>query len=423
MSKESKAYELPKESLPTLGLSEYIADITAIKEFFESRGISTKNTRIERYAQCLEKAKQPYDAATVFKNAVDPRFKQPIDWHLYVLREIHDLMWILKGLRAHVPEGVQEKLKLVVGGTDFSALDTNTESRNVQFELRIASYFCQAGCKVDLSKDTDVIAVSDKYSFYVECKRVTKVKQLQRRLKEGVNQLNARMPENLCGKPAYGLVAADVTKAGYNHDGLTWALTPEHSKDVIQKKLFAIGDALPQVEESRNILQYWLQIHIPALVVHPPIPMTRFSSYFLFNINMDWGAAYAWNYFDKMIFRPGGKPDSRCLPAQKLQPRKKLTIPAGTHFWCEPEYLKKFITTGEVEGGNEETIIASMEFGGKKHEFTIFDLQMLAEVTTDSERAEWPCDFAQTIPAVIIEMFWRRYPYQDSEKWENAAKP
>ncbi len=204
---------------------------------------------------------------------------------------------------------------------------------------------------------------------------------------------------------------------------MTWGQTHEHAKDVIQKKLFAIGDALPSMEESKNILEYWLQIHIPALVVHPPIPMTRFSSHFIFNINMDWGAAYAWNYFDKKIFRPAGKPDPRCFPAQKLQPRNKLTIPAGTHFWCEPEYLKKFITTGKVDEDKEETIVASMKFNGRKYEFNIFDLKMLAANTSDAERAEWPNDFSQTIPAVIIEMFCRRYPYQDSENREITTKP
>src|SRR5674476_219800 len=173
MEDESKSYRLPTRSLPGLNLSDHIADLVEIKEFLNGRGIQTKNTRIERYIKYLTEAisEGPKNESLVFKNLVDERFKSSIDWFLYVLREVHELMWILRDLKMHIPAGLDGRLRVLVSGSDFAALDTNPNCRNVQFELRIASYFCQAGCKDDLTTNTDIIAFSEEYAFYVECKR------------------------------------------------------------------------------------------------------------------------------------------------------------------------------------------------------------------------------------------------------------
>ena len=199
-------------------------------------------------------------------------------------------MWILKGLKVHLPKGLEEKLKLIVGGKDFAALDSNSHSRNIQFELRIASYFCQAGFDVDLSKKTDVVAVSEKQAFYIECKRVGNINQIKRRLSETKKQLREGMPRKNRGRISYGCIAADVTKVAFSHNGLTFGMTNDHSRDVVQEKLITIANAvqrLPLFRDYRNLIQYWLQIHIPALITYPPATVTRFSSYMIHNERLD----------------------------------------------------------------------------------------------------------------------------------------
>ena len=145
---ETKAYEIPTKSLPALEINEHLKDLQEIMDFFESRGISTKNTRISRYTDYLIELShsESINEFLIFKNSTDGPFESNADWYLYTLREIHELMWILKGLKKHIPKGINEKLELIVSGRDFAALDLNSLSRNTQFELRIASYFCQAGC-------------------------------------------------------------------------------------------------------------------------------------------------------------------------------------------------------------------------------------------------------------------------------------
>lgn len=271
------------ELIPSVSLTSYLHDLYEFRNFVEKLGIPTDNTRIERYIAYLQGAlgKEVIDESKVFKNSNNGPFHQPLDWLLYVLREIHELIWIMKGLN-HPPNGLNEKLEKVVGGRDFAALDTDTLSRNTQFELRIASYFCQAGCEVDLSTLTDVIALTEKQAFYIECKRIGSQSQLSRRLSEAKKQLKRRMPIKVNGRNTMGCIAVDVTKVAFSHNGLTFATNNDHSRNIIQNKLIEITSSLDQLHlfnNCKNIFNYWFQVHIPTLILNPRTVATRFSSY------------------------------------------------------------------------------------------------------------------------------------------------
>ncbi|MDP2224188.1 hypothetical protein [Nitrosomonas sp.] len=330
MHNETKSYQLPIETMPALELSHHLEDLVVFKNFLEERGIQTTNTRIERYIEYLRQAVGDglIDAATIFKNSTEGPFQHSTDWMLYVLREVHELMWILKGVKAQVPLGVDEKLRVIVGGSDFAALDADSRSRNTQFELRIASYFCQAGCEVDLSTETDVIALSDDEAFYLECKRVGSVNQLEKRLSEAKKQLSRRMPRKDGKRVTYGCVAVDVTKCAFVHNGLTFAVTNEHSRDVIQEKLIGIANVsqrLPLFRDCRNLASYWFQIHIPSLILQPPITVTRFSSYHIFRDGMNRKDRRATRAFCD-IFESVSQGDKRETPPKPLTPRKTFTV-------------------------------------------------------------------------------------------------
>ncbi len=279
MEDESKYYESPTESIPGLNFTDHVADLIEMRDFFNDRGIPTKNTRIDRYSQYLTEfiSGKPFNEKLVFKSSIDERFKSGTDWLLYVLREVHELAWILKGIKTQTPAGLESKLGMLVSGSDFAALDSNTLSRNVQFELRIASYFCRSGCEVDLTHLTDLIGLNKEYAFFAECKRVGSIAQLKKLLKEAKRQLNRSMPSRYKERIAFGCIAADVTKAVYNHYGITWAITYEHSKDILQNKLKSIANNLPSAElflGGGNIIKYWLPIHKRRLIRHPPTPTT-----------------------------------------------------------------------------------------------------------------------------------------------------
>jgi hypothetical protein len=417
MTEERKSYSIPTHSIPWLRLSDHLADLVEIRAFFNSRGIQTRNTRIDRYIKYLEQAVRagPIDEAQIFKNISDARFQSDIDWMLYVLREVHELMWILKGLKEHIPEGIDNKLRKIVSGSDFAALDANTESRNTQFELRIASYFCQAGCEVDLSTGTDVIAITQEFAFYLECKRIAGSNNLQRNLIKAKDQLIERMPSRRGKKKAYGFIAADVTKVAFTHNGLTLGLTNNHARDVIQEKLISIAKSMmnmPIFTDCRDLLQCWLQIHIPSLIMHPPTMTTRFSSIEIHNSIIDRKARKVLRVFQE-ITATGNRSDDREVPSEKLIPRTSVTLPAGTIFNLDEHLLTIFLEGGNDYGKMREDVIAQLAFAGVKHEFTFFDFEMLAATISTSERNKFAASPDTARLELIIKMYMQRYPYEN----------
>jgi len=381
MQDKPKSYPLPFETIPCLKLSDHIEDLVEFQSYLEGRGIQTTNTRIERYVEYLKQAtvENSADGTMIFKNSAEGPFESSTDWMLYVLREAHELMWILKGLKVRVPLGIDERLRVIVGGRDFAALDTDSKSRNAQFELRIASYFCQAGCDVDLSTETDVIAKTDDQMFYLECKRVGSKSQLAKRLSEAKQQLYRRMPKNIGKRVVFGCVAVDVTKVAFSHNGLTFAMTNEHSKDIVQEKLIEIANISQRsslFRDCRNVFSYWFQAHIPSLILHPPTTVTRFSSYHILRDSMSRKEHRAVRAFCN-IFESASKGDTREAPAKALTPRTNYTFPKGTTFNLDEGLLMEFLETGKVteKGINEE--VATLTINDRSYTFSFFDFRMI----------------------------------------------
>ena len=76
----------------------------------------------------------------------------------------------------------------------------------------------------------------------------------------------------------------DVTKIAFPHQGLTFGVSYEHCRDIIQDKLKEIDanyDFRHAFLKNKNVVLIWLQIHIPSLNMSNAHPATRFSSLFL----------------------------------------------------------------------------------------------------------------------------------------------
>ncbi len=415
-----KSYPLPLESLPGLELEHHISDLILLEEFCSNCGIQTANTRLQRYKDYLcwtAAEKGLHSGEAFFKNAKQHPFKSPIDWYLYVLREVHELMWIVKGLKMHMPKGAEGKLRTIVGGSDFAALDSNSQSRNLQFELRIASYFCQAGCEVDLSSKTDIIATKGRFAFFVECKRVGSSSQATKRLSEAVKQLLHRMPQRHQGKLAFGCVTADITKAAFQHNGLTFAFTSDHAKHVIQEKLLEMVNEIDfksVFNSGDRLLRCFFQIHIPSLIIHPPTTSTRFSSYCLDNALPGCRRWFAARMLHN-IFEVGRIRDQRSLPAQALVPRSTLDIPKGTTFWIDEDVFQEALASRTVQGRKDADMIALINMNGVETMFSVFELQQRLSRTTNIEWEKWATDKNLARLELVAGMYMRRYPYEDTE--------
>ncbi|WP_137971705.1 hypothetical protein [Pseudomonas sp. F(2018)] len=418
MSEANTSYRLPEETLPGISFKDHAADLRAIKEFIDTLGIKTHNTRIARYLQYFDDLaeEREIDESKIFKNVNDARFQSSLDWHLYLLRETHELMWILRGLKKHTPKGIESKIEKIVRGSDFAALDTNTESRDTQFELRIASYFCQTGCTVDLSTDTDIIALTDKCAFYVECKRIAGSRNLKDNFAKAKDQILLRMPKSHDGKHTYGVIAADVTKLGFTHNGLTMGLTTDHARDIIQDKLREIGQktsTLPIFTGRPDIIECLLHIHIPSIITHPPATTTRFSSYSLHNKKSNRKSRSAINALHA-IFQASKIIDDREIPPTKLKIRKSIDIPAGTAFHLEQELITSILSATRSQAYEQNAIVASLKMNNLTHEFTASELETVIKRIPAARLHQLANSETTDRIELILEMFAQRYPYENS---------
>lgn len=413
------SYKLPEKTLPAISFQNHAADLLEFEKFVNDLGIKTHNTRISRYTQYfLQLAEgKTIDEKKIFKSVNDARFQSPLDWQLYLLREAHELMWILRGLKKHVPKGISGKIEKIVSGSDFAALDKNTESRDTQFELRMASYFCQTGCMVDISTDTDIIAITGKHAFFVECKRIAGARNLKDNLVKAREQIVLRMPKKYEGKYAFGIIAADVTKLGFLHNGLTMGLTPDHARDIIQSKLKEIERrvaALPIFTGRPDIVECLLQIHIPAIVAHPPTTTTRFSSCSLHNNKFNRKSRSAITEFH-LISQAGKITDDREIPAEQLKYRKSLDVPAGTDFFLEQDLITAVLSSANEDNHAPESVVASMKMNDVLHEFSVMELCMVKGKFTSEQLRHLALSESSDRLELVVRMFMQRYPYENSQ--------
>lgn len=223
------------------------------------------------------------------------------------------------------------------------------------------------------------------------------------------------MPNRHGTRKVYGLIAADVTKVAFNHNGLAWGLTNDHARDVIQEKLTSIANAtlkMPIFSGHHGLLECWLQIHIPSLIRYPPATTTRFSSFGIPNSNLDRKSRKALRIFEE-ITAIGSRPDDRENPAEKLVRRTSVTIPAGATFDLDEKFFGEFLKGGNDYGNVGEDVIAGLAFDGVNHEFTFFEFEMLAPKIPTSIRKQFAADPVKARLTLIREMYMQRYPYEN----------
>jgi len=280
MSDDTKTYRLDAQPHPGLSLSEHLERIERFEKWLGTKGINVSATRINEYKNIIKTFPDNDD----FNPAENEDDHKIYDELLYTYREIHELMWIQKGLEFIEPKGIDEKLKIIFGGKTFARDDKDTSARNIQFELRIASYFLQKGYEVDLSSDTDIVVSIENIEFHIECKRLYSENKVDKRIREASKQLNIRLKKKRFLEKKVGIAVFDVTKIAFPHQGLTWGMCDEHCKDVIQEKLIRVEgdyDFIGPFIKNKNVLGVLMQIHIPSLNLSTGQPNTRFSSNFI----------------------------------------------------------------------------------------------------------------------------------------------
>ena len=415
----SRASKFPDRSLPSLSYEHHLHDLNTLIEILTEFSVDVRSTRIQRYKRYFEAllSNEPFDHYTIFNDRNQSPIRHDLDRKLYVLREVHELMWIAKGFQKHLPIGAKVKLETVVGGRDFAALDKNTIARDTQFELRIAAYFCRNGYEVDLSTNTDIIASSKRESFYVECKRVASSKRVNKNLDKAAKQLSERLPKpRFLAKKAYGIIALEVSAVAYPNGGVGYGYTPDQMKVEIQNKLTEIEaswfDSYAALGNLQNIL-LWKQIHMPGVVMYPRAALTRFSSLF---------SPYPFMFFQKKrafsrllsVIQQSDEEDTRLVRPEELTLKSGIQIPAGSVFSWDIDILDTFTKNLELPALNDEDVVMEATVNGEILYFSGFELKFAVANLSDQHIASIGANPSGVMSVLTGALIYWRDPFEQN---------
>jgi hypothetical protein len=165
--------------------------------------------------------------------------------HLYQFaqaqREIFELVRLKEALQTQEGTHLLQRLKQVTSGLPFRSARIHDPARDISFELSIAGRFLKAGLEVDFSQIADVVVRSDPYTIYVECKRITSEKQVEKRIAEAYQQASRRIASSNSSR-AKGFCAFEVSEV----------INP-------QLEMYAVGGPRSfQYQTSRQLANYVL---------------------------------------------------------------------------------------------------------------------------------------------------------------------
>ncbi len=253
-------------------LADRVERLKQLSSMLENRGLRVAPTRISNYIKILDKF-----AFQTFRNQIEN-----IEEITHSLMEADELLWIFEGLKIASPPGIYEVLEKSVGGAVYTKNEHGkNRARNFQLELRIASYFIQVGIKVDLSKESDLVASINGKTLHVECKRLESTKKVIVRFKESYKQLKRRYKQDGILKKTYGLVVFDISKIVKPRQDISVGSSSIAIRNEIRRSLKDFDlqyDCTPIFIKDKRLISIWYQAIIPALPLSRIEPSTRFSS-------------------------------------------------------------------------------------------------------------------------------------------------
>ncbi len=132
------------------------------------------------------------------------------------LFEVTELVIIYKGLKNIEDNSFLEKLRMFIKGPIYRLDETTSTgshtARDIGFELNIASHFASTKFKLDFTTDADLLIHDDHRYLFVECKRPSSLKNIDKCIHYAHKQLTKRF--NIFNIPdkTYGIVGLSLSK-------------------------------------------------------------------------------------------------------------------------------------------------------------------------------------------------------------------
>lgn len=172
-------------------------------EWLSSIGIRSAATRLTKYKRFID------DFYRVL--GTEEANKDHLHQYAQAQREVFELIRLKETLQTQDGVHLLQRLKQVTSGLPFRSAQVHDPARDISFELSIAGRFLKAGLEVDFSQVADVVVKTNSYTIYVECKRITSEKQVEKRIAGAYQQAYRRIASSNSSK-AKGFCAFEVSE-------------------------------------------------------------------------------------------------------------------------------------------------------------------------------------------------------------------
>ncbi|WP_428035988.1 hypothetical protein [Amphritea sp.] len=207
-----------QDSIPTLSFDSILTQYRESLKWLDSLGVNYQHGRVCKYLRIFEEWNRSYKTAT----SEDAKNSYPA--FIYSIQEMWDFISIYEAFKLTPTSelsGIITKLKDGVKGPEnlFDETPKSTRARNFIFEAVMAAktHKPTRHCSAILDAETDTGIRFEKSSVWVECKRVTTEKKIEKNVREASKQLQHAISKKV-GSNHRGLVALDVSKILNNGD-------------------------------------------------------------------------------------------------------------------------------------------------------------------------------------------------------------
>jgi hypothetical protein len=220
-------------------------------------------------------------------------------------REIAEIAFVFSRFAGKESDITVELLKKTLQGhalpTDNPAAE---KCRNYLLQLRAAVYFMDSGFDVSVNSDADVVAKKDNKTYYIECKRLYSLSQVEKRVRELEDQLLARFREHSGGSEAFGIGWIDPTSIFTGRIGMYSAYSRAASQVAVRVDLNLFANQCPfdRLKKDPRILAVALQMVWPSLCGNEEAPIaTGFTSIICPLVSEDLFREKVRPLFDKLL--------------------------------------------------------------------------------------------------------------------------